>query len=63
MLGNHFLLSVDLHQPLMIESSQLRLLIQLNNIPYYLYIYFNQKRNGENFHMGRHSFRKHLMKF
>ena len=45
---------------LMLEGSQLRLLILF---PYYLYIYHNQKRNGENFHMVRHSYRKHLIKF
>ena len=38
---------------------------QLIKIPYYLYtcIYHNKKRNGENFHMLRHSYRKHLIKF
>jgi hypothetical protein len=48
---------------LMIKGSQLRLLIKLNNIPL-LSVYLSQsKRNGENFHMGRHSYRKHLIKF
>ena len=30
---------------------------------YFFPIYHNQKRNGENFHMVFHSYRKHLIKF
>jgi hypothetical protein len=46
---------------LMLEDSQLRLLNNISLLSVYIYITI-KKRNGENFHMVRHSYRKHLMK-